>query len=113
VLLDTRNAFEVDQGTFAGAVDWRIDRFTEFPAALSEHRDELAGKTVVSFCTGGIRCEKAALLMREHGISDVVQLDGGILRYFEVVGAAHYQGTCYVFDRRRTLDPALNVGRLR
>jgi UPF0176 protein len=113
VLLDTRNAFEVDQGTFAGAVDWRIDRFTEFPAALSEHRDELAGKTVVSFCTGGIRCEKAALLMREHGFSDVVQLDGGILRYFEVVGAAHYQGTCYVFDRRRTLDPALNVGRLR
>jgi UPF0176 protein len=113
VLLDTRNAFEVDQGTFAGAVDWRIERFTEFPAALSQHRDALAGKTVVSFCTGGIRCEKAALLMRDQGMTDVVQLDGGILRYFETVGGAHYRGTCYVFDRRRTLDPELQVQPLR
>jgi UPF0176 protein len=113
VLLDTRNAYEVDQGSFAGAIDWRIERFTEFPAALDAHRAELAGKTVVSFCTGGIRCEKAAILMRERGVTDVVQLDGGILRYFEVVGGAHYQGTCYVFDRRRALDPALNPSPLR
>ncbi|MFO0737228.1 MAG: sulfurtransferase [Labilithrix sp.] len=109
VLLDTRNAFEVDQGTFEGAIDWRIERFTQFPAALAAHRAELVGKTVVSFCTGGIRCEKAAILMREEGIADVVQLEGGILRYFEVVGGAHYRGTCYVFDRRRALDPALEV----
>ena len=113
VLLDTRNAFEVDQGTFAGAVDWRIERFTEFPAALARHRSELAGKTIVSFCTGGIRCEKAALLMRDEGITEVVQLDGGILRYFEVVGGAHYRGTCYVFDRRRTVDSELKARPLR
>jgi UPF0176 protein len=113
VLLDTRNAFEVDQGSFDGAIDWRIDRFTEFPTALASHRAELAGKTVVSFCTGGIRCEKAAILMREEGIANVLQLDGGILRYFEVVGGTHYHGTCYVFDRRRALDPALNVSPLR
>jgi UPF0176 protein len=107
VLLDTRNTYEVDQGSFAGAVDWRIERFTEFPAAFAAHREELAGKTVVSFCTGGIRCEKAAMLMHQQGVTEVVQLDGGILRYFEEVGDAHYHGTCYVFDRRRTLDPAL------
>lgn len=113
VLVDTRNAYEVDQGTFEGALDWRIERFTEFPAALESHRNELAGKTVVSFCTGGIRCEKAAILMRERGIAGVLQLDGGILRYFEVVGSAHFQGTCYVFDRRRALNAELRVSPLR
>ena len=106
-LLDTRNAFEVDQGTFDGAIDWRIDKFTEFPAALAAHKDALAGKTVVSFCTGGIRCEKAAILMREEGVADVLQLDGGILKYFEEVGGAHYTGSCFVFDDRRGLGPDL------
>ena len=67
VLLDTRNAFEVDYGTFDNAIDWRIGKFTEFPKALAEHREQLAGKRVVSFCTGGIRCEKAAILMHEEG----------------------------------------------
>ena len=56
VMLDTRNAFEVDVGTFAHAIDWRISKFTDFPRALLDHQGELAGKTVVSFCTGGIRC---------------------------------------------------------
>lgn len=107
VLLDTRNAFEVDHGTFEGAVDWRIEKFTEFPQALLDHRDQLAGKTVVSFCTGGIRCEKAAILMREAGVADVLQLEGGILKYFEQVGGAHYRGDCFVFDGRRTLGPDL------
>ncbi len=78
VLLDTRNAFEVDYGTFAGAVDWRIERFTQFPVAAAAHREELRGKTVVSFCTGGIRCEKAAIHLRETGV-EALQLDGGIL----------------------------------
>ncbi|WP_096671639.1 sulfurtransferase [Polaromonas sp. AET17H-212] len=114
VTLDTRNAFEVDVGTFRGAIDWRIDKFTEFPQALLAHRDELEGKTVVSFCTGGIRCEKAAIFMREAGVSHVFQLDGGILKYFEETGHAHFDGACFVFDARRALDPALqprvNVG---
>eukprot|EP00887_Chlorella_sp_A99_P004407 scaffold39.g4407.t1 len=86
ILLDTRNAFEVDVGTFEGALNWRINRFTEFPAAVQTHRAELEGKTVVSFCTGGIRCEKAALYMADNGIENVYQLDGGILRYFETIG---------------------------
>ena len=108
-LLDTRNAFEVDHGTFEGAIDWRIAKFTEFPPALAAHRDELAGRTVVSFCTGGIRCEKAAILMREAGIEDVLQLEGGILKYFEEVGGEHYKGDCFVFDGRRTLAPDLSA----
>lgn len=69
VTLDTRNAFEVDHGTFDGAIDWRIDKFTEFPQALLDHKVELQGKTVVSFCTGGIRCEKAAILMIQAGLA--------------------------------------------
>ncbi len=109
VLLDTRNAFEVDHGSFDGAIDWRIGKFTEFPQALRDHRDQLAGKTVVSFCTGGIRCEKAAILMREAGVRDVLQLEGGILKYFEQVGGAHYHGDCFVFDGRRTLAPDLSA----
>jgi UPF0176 protein len=107
VTLDTRNAFEVDYGTFAGAIDWRIAKFSEFPAALQRHIADLQGKTVVSFCTGGIRCEKAALVMREAGLQDVWQLEGGILKYFEETGGAHFEGACFVFDEREALDPAL------
>jgi UPF0176 protein len=107
VTLDTRNDFEVDVGTFRHAIDWRIRKFSEFPQALLAHREQLQGKTVVSFCTGGIRCEKAAIFMREAGLSEVYQLDGGILHYFEVSGHAHFDGECFVFDQRRALDPAL------
>jgi UPF0176 protein len=109
VLLDTRNAFEVDHGTFTGAIDWRIEKFTEFPQAFARHRDQLKDKTVVSFCTGGIRCEKAALLMRETGLDPVYQLEGGILKYFEDAGGAHFSGNCFVFDERRTLDAELSA----
>ncbi|GAA4420923.1 sulfurtransferase [Acidovorax lacteus] len=107
VTLDTRNAFEVDCGSFAGAVDWRIHKFTEFPQALRAHKADLMDKTVVSFCTGGIRCEKAAILMREEGLPHVYQLEGGILRYFEQTDGAHYQGGCFVFDEREVLAPSL------
>ncbi|WP_295958031.1 sulfurtransferase [Rhodoferax sp.] len=112
VTLDTRNAFEVDHGTFTGAIDWRIDKFSQFPAALREHKAELQGKTVVSFCTGGIRCEKAAILMREEGLDHVYQLEGGILKYFEETDGAHYQGSCFVFDERRTLEADLSASAL-
>jgi UPF0176 protein len=107
VTLDTRNDFEADVGTFKNAIDWRISKFTEFPKALLAHREELAGKTVVSFCTGGIRCEKAAIFMREAGVENVWQLEGGILKYFEESGRAHFEGECFVFDERRALDPEL------
>ena len=107
VTLDTRNAFEVDHGTFDNAIDWRITKFTEFPDALRAHKAELVGKTVVSFCTGGIRCEKAAILMREEGLENVYQLEGGILKYFEETDGKHYSGGCFVFDERRALGPDL------
>ena len=107
VLLDTRNDFEVDAGTFVGAINWQLTKFTEFPQAVLDHKDELAGKTVISFCTGGIRCEKAAIFMGEVGIENVYQLDGGILKYFEQTGGVGYQGNCVVFDERRTVDSTL------
>ena len=116
VTLDTRNVFEVDVGTFRNAIDWRIGKFTEFPQAALDHREELAGKTIVSFCTGGIRCEKAAIYLQEAGIPHVHQLDGGILKYFEECGQTHFDGECFVFDERRAvnaaLKPRVNLGAL-
>ncbi|MEY3445414.1 MAG: hypothetical protein RIR45_169 [Pseudomonadota bacterium] len=107
VTLDTRNDFEVDHGTFEGAIDWRITKFTEFPQAMLDHKADLEGKTIVSFCTGGIRCEKAAILMREAGLENVFQLEGGILKYFEETDGAHYHGGCFVFDERRAVGADL------
>ncbi len=107
VMLDTRNGFEVAVGTFRDAVDYGIKKFTEFPPAIGAHKDDFAGKTVVSFCTGGIRCEKAAIHMQEIGLEHVYQLEGGILKYFEEVGGDHYDGDCFVFDHRTALNPEL------
>lgn len=107
VMLDTRNDYEVAEGSFKGAIDYNIARFSDFPARLAEHRAALTGKTVVSYCTGGIRCEKAALHMQNLGLSHVYQLEGGILKYFEQVGDAHFLGHCFVFDTRGTLDACL------
>jgi UPF0176 protein len=107
VTLDTRNAFEVDFGTFKNTIDYRITKFTEFPKAIAAHKDELKDKTIVSFCTGGIRCEKAAIHMREIGLEHTYQLEGGILKYFEETDARHYNGSCFVFDERLALDPSL------
>jgi UPF0176 protein len=107
-LLDTRNAFEVDHGAFAGAIDWRLERFSQFPDAARAYRNTLAGHTVVTYCTGGIRCEKAALALQTLGVEHVVQLDGGILSYLEQVpGARHWRGRCFVFDARESLDANL------
>ena len=107
VTLDTRNAFEIEHGRFRGARHWSLAKFSDFPAALAAHQAELAGKTVVSYCTGGIRCEKAALLMREAGLAHIWQLDGGILKYFEETGGTHFEGNCFVFDQREALAPTL------
>jgi len=107
VMVDTRNDFEVDVGTFDNTVDYRIKKFTEFPQVIAEHKDDFAGKTVVTFCTGGIRCEKAAIHMQNIGYDSVYQLEGGILKYFEEVGGAHYTGDCFVFDYRTALNPQL------
>ncbi|MBY0357310.1 MAG: sulfurtransferase [Candidatus Obscuribacterales bacterium] len=113
VLLDTRNDFEIGVGTFENAVDFNIESFSKFPQALQEilakENNPLKDKTIVSFCTGGIRCEKAALYMNELKVPYVFQLEGGILRYFEEVGGAHWNGECLVFDQRVALDPELNA----
>ncbi len=107
VLLDTRNREEVTYGTFADALTLPIDNFTDLPRALAPHREDLHDATVVSFCTGGIRCEKAALWLRNDGMDNLWQLDGGILGYFAQVGGAGYDGRCFVFDERVALDPQL------
>ncbi len=109
VTLDTRNDYEVDEGTFQNTIDWRLTKFTEFPPALRAHKEEFANKTVVSFCTGGIRCEKAAILMQEEGLEHVYQLEGGILKYFEETDGAFYDGGCFVFDERRAVGTDLAI----
>jgi UPF0176 protein len=104
VLLDTRNREEVGHGTFAGALTLPIDNFTDLPQAIAPHLESLGDATVVGFCTGGIRCEKAVLWLRNTGMDNVLQLDGGILGYFEEVGNVGYEGRCFVFDGRVAVD---------
>ena len=107
LMLDTRNGYEVGVGMFKNAIDLGIQKFTEFPVAVQKHREVLRGKTVVSYCTGGIRCEKAALVMHELGLTNVYQLDGGILKYFAETAGRHWQGECFVFDERAALSDDL------
>ncbi|MEQ1880720.1 MAG: rhodanese-like domain-containing protein [Burkholderiales bacterium] len=108
VLIDTRNEFEVATGSFQNAVDLKLKSFGEFPSAVDQLDPSFKDKTVVTFCTGGIRCEKAAPLMAKKGFRNVFQLDGGILQYFEDCGGAHFTGHCFVFDQRVALDEKLN-----
>ncbi|MBM4253924.1 MAG: sulfurtransferase [Deltaproteobacteria bacterium] len=109
IVVDTRNAYETDVGAFTGAVRLPIKTFTEFPdaflAALGDQRD----KQIVFYCTGGVRCEKVVPWAKAHGFERATQLDGGILRYFEEQGSAHYEGDCFVFDDRFQVDGALRV----
>lgn len=106
-LLDTRNDYEVRLGTFRGAVPAGVRHFRDFPEAVRRLPAELKERPVVMFCTGGIRCEKAGPFMEREGFQNVFQLDGGILKYFEECGGAHYEGECFVFDRRVGVDHAL------
>ena len=106
-LLDTRNTYEVKLGTFEGAVTLPIRHFRKFPEAVTQLPEEMKETPVVSFCTGGIRCEKAAPYLEMAGFREVLQLEGGILKYFEECGGAHWNGECFVFDKRVGVDPAL------
>ena len=108
ILYDTRNDYEVKLGTFKGAVVAGVDSFREFPEAVRRLPPEMKKAEVVSFCTGGIRCEKAAPFMEREGFEHVWQLEGGILKYFEECGSAHYDGECFVFDQRVGVDPGLH-----
>lgn len=109
VILDTRNRFELDYGKFTQAIDLSIDNFTEFADAIANLPESMKSKPVVTYCTGGVRCEKAAPLLEAHGFKHVYQIDGGILNYFEQCGDAHYSGNCFVFDERISLTPSLAV----
>lgn len=106
-VLDTRNDYEIRLGTFESAVDLDITSFRAFPAAIEALPEDIKDTPVVMFCTGGIRCEKASVVMLEAGFKDVRQLEGGILGYFEQVGGAHWNGDCFVFDHRVALTPEL------
>lgn len=106
LVLDTRNTFEFEMGTFKNAMHLKIDNFREFPKALSQLQTNKK-IPVVTFCTGGIRCEKAAAYLIQQGYSEVYQLQGGILNYFEQCGGEHYKGDCFVFDDRIALNSNL------
>lgn len=107
IVLDTRNDYETRVGMFEGAVDLDIATFRQFPDAIGALPNEYQSKTVVMYCTGGIRCEKASAVMLKAGFEDVRQLEGGILGYFEECGGTHWSGDCFVFDQRVALDHQL------
>jgi UPF0176 protein len=106
-LLDTRNDYEIKLGTFKNALPIGVDHFRDFPSAVRKLPPALKDQPIVMFCTGGIRCEKAGPFMEMEGFKNIFQLDGGILKYFEECGGAHYDGECFVFDQRVGLDPSL------
>ena len=111
VLLDTRNQFEVDIGSFENTLSLKLKSFSDFPEATPALAEASRDRVVVTFCTGGIRCEKAAPWLLSQGFREVYQLDGGILNYFEQCGGAHFRGACFVFDERVAVDTALRQTR--
>lgn len=108
LLLDTRNDYEIKLGTFKGAVDLSLKTFRQFPAVSRNLPEDWKKKPIVTFCTGGIRCEKAGPFLEKIGFEQIYQIDGGILKYFEECGGANYDGDCFVFDHRVGLDPSLH-----
>jgi predicted sulfurtransferase len=106
ILLDTRNNYETQVGTFTKALTLDIEEFSEFSTKIKDLPSETKNKPVVMFCTGGVRCEKALPQMKAAGFSQVYQLDGGILNYFAECADAHYQGECFVFDNRGSVNPS-------
>jgi len=106
-VLDTRNDYELRVGTFENAIDLDLRTFRAFPEAVAALPETMKNEPVVMFCTGGIRCEKASAIMIEAGFTNVKQLKGGVLGYFEAVGGAHWNGDCFVFDQRVAVNPDL------
>jgi len=109
VVIDTRNGFEVEYGSFDGAIDPQTRSFGDFPGWWRDHAAEFAGKRIAMFCTGGIRCEKSTAFLRSEGVEDVVHLKGGILAYLEAVpeGESRWHGSCFVFDERVSVGHGL------
>ncbi|HEY5774678.1 MAG TPA: rhodanese-related sulfurtransferase [Xanthomonadales bacterium] len=112
-LIDTRNDYEVSLGTFAGAENPQTRSFRDFPAWVEKHLVGDKDQPLAMFCTGGIRCEKSTAYLKELGYKNVYHLEGGILNYLEKVPAENslWQGDCFVFDNRVTVDHQLSEGR--
>ncbi len=112
ILIDTRNDYEVQIGTFQNAVNPNTDTFREFPDYVAKELDPSKHKKVAMFCTGGIRCEKSTAFMREQGFEEVYHLEGGILKYLEEIPASEsmWQGDCFVFDNRVSVNHDLEKG---
>ena len=115
LVIDTRNHYEIDIGTFENAVSPDTDNFREFPQWVEDNIDPTKQRKVAMFCTGGIRCEKASALVAQHGVEEVYQLNGGILQYLEDTPAeqSRWQGECFVFDQRVSVNHDLNQGQYR
>jgi len=109
VLLDARNSFEVKLGSFKNSLHLGLRHFRDFPKSVQKLHNIIENVPIVTFCTGGIRCEKASALLLQSGFKQVYQLDGGILNYFAKCGGDHYTGLCFVFDARRALTPSLEA----
>ncbi|WP_309735075.1 rhodanese-related sulfurtransferase [Chamaesiphon sp. OTE_75_metabat_556] len=112
LVIDTRNQYEVEIGTFAGAIDPHTDSFTEFPAYVAAHLDPQQHKQIAMFCTGGIRCEKATSYLLSQGFDRVYHLEGGILKYLAEIPAteSQWEGECFVFDDRVAVTHGLETG---
>ena len=112
VVLDARNDYEIEVGTFRGAVNPQIEKFSDLPKFVEENFDPRQHRRIAMFCTGGIRCEKFAPLLKEMGFAEVFQLEGGILKYLEETPAAEslWEGECFVFDDRISVDENLRQG---
>lgn len=107
IIVDTRNDYELALGKFENAMDIHLNEFKHFEQTLANLDPSIKEKPAVFYCTGGIRCEKAAPIAKKVGFKQAYQLEGGILNYFKECGGAHYQGDCYVFDERKALTPEL------
>jgi|TARA_B100001741_G_C16552811_1_gene600377 UPF0176 protein len=107
LVLDTRNDYELRLGTFENAIDLNIKSFRQFPEAI-KNLEQDKSTPLVMFCTGGIRCEKASVVMENQGWENVYQIKGGILGYFKETGGEHWNGDCFVFDQRVSIDKNLN-----
>lgn len=112
IILDTRNDYEVEIGTFRGAINPKIEKFSDLPKFIEENFSPGENRTIAMFCTGGIRCEKFAPFLKQKGFKKVYQLEGGILKYLEETPQAEslWEGECFVFDDRIAVNHDLKQG---
>ena len=111
IMIDTRNNYEVEVGTFKGAINPNTENFTDFPNWVSNNLEKLQNKKIAMYCTGGVRCEKSTAYLKKLGFNDVYHLKGGILQYFEDTNNANnlWVGDgCFVFDDRRVVNTDLS-----